>query len=698
MKNIIKTLLVAMIVAMVVMALVACDFNQPKEEPKVDPCPNGHTMETFGEDLPTCTEDGLSAGVVCTVCGYAERTRFPIPAKGHKMADATCEDPSTCTVCGYTEGEALGHDMANVEALEPTCTAEGYTAHLDCSRCDYTEGKEDIEALGHDLVDVGGKSATCTEDGYTAHKACECGYTEGYETIEATGHDYDHVVTAPTCTEAGYTTHTCAFCDDTYTDTEVEALGGHIPGAEATCTTAQVCTVCNEVLVAKLGHVDANLDVECDREGCTSKVAPPADSVLSAYTANCLGSKLSVDAYYYVVGTIVEVLDQKNGIFLVDDGTGETFYFRLPKNADGVSHASWEIKLTLGDKVQIYGKINKYSTTAAPNGQYYPAMQSPVVTLLEQHEHDFTSSPADCSDPAYCVCGQSYGDPLGCFDADANDICDDCGKNVNYTYEYIEIRTDNESGIIDTTAGTYTWGNDNFLVYVEKGTSSQLYSTAKDHMRVYKGNNFVLVNKNGLAVKTITVYLTNATQVGNFEKFLTGYTYVKNEENFTITFEVSALETLTLANSGSTTQIKGVEFGYEKPADPALSNAVLDCTTKDNRVSFSTEEQVWSQNGITLTLKRGEGSAYSDKAPIEFWAKGSLTLEGSGIKTIVIETGNTTYGTYVSNCFNGQPGVASVSAKSGVVTIVLREEVDSFTIESLAKQGKIKTITINPEA
>ena len=138
--------------------------------------------------------------------------------------------------------------------------------------------------------------------------------------------------------------------------------------------------------------------------------------------------------------------------------------------------------------------------------------------------------------------------------------------------------------------------------------------------------------------------------------------------------------------------------GAAAPSDvPALVNAVLDCTTKDNRVSFSTEEQVWSQNGITLTLKRGEGTAYSDKAPITFGSKGSLTIEGSGIKTIVIETGNTTYGTYVSGCFNGQPGVASVSAKTGTVTIVLSEEVDSFTIENLAKQGQIKTITINPQ-
>jgi hypothetical protein len=135
---------------------------------------------------------------------------------------------------------------------------------------------------------------------------------------------------------------------------------------------------------------------------------------------------------------------------------------------------------------------------------------------------------------------------------------------VNYVYEYVAIRTDNNSGVVDTAAGTYTWGNSNFDVQVVKGTSSQLYTTAKDHMRVYKGNRFVLANKNGIVVKTITVYLTNATQVTNFEKFLSGYTYTKDTVNFTVTVELNSAETITFTNTGSTTQIKGVEFGYEK--------------------------------------------------------------------------------------------------------------------------------------
>ena len=59
----------------------------------------------------------------------------------------------TCTACGVSTKvdyvDALGHDLVDVEGLAPTCTATGYTAHKDCSRCTYVEGKETVDALGH---------------------------------------------------------------------------------------------------------------------------------------------------------------------------------------------------------------------------------------------------------------------------------------------------------------------------------------------------------------------------------------------------------------------------------------------------------------------------------------------------------------------------------------------------------------------
>ncbi|MBQ4322637.1 MAG: leucine-rich repeat protein [Clostridia bacterium] len=66
-------------------------------------------------------------------------------------------------------------------------------------------------------------------------------------------HSYTSVVTPPTCTAQGYTTHTCAVCGESYTDAFVPATG-HTPGAAATCTEAQYCTVCTAELAPALGH------------------------------------------------------------------------------------------------------------------------------------------------------------------------------------------------------------------------------------------------------------------------------------------------------------------------------------------------------------------------------------------------------------------------------------------------------------
>jgi hypothetical protein len=129
-------------------------------------------------------------------------------------------------------------------------------------------------------------------------------------------------------------------------------------------------------------------------------------------------------------------------------------------------------------------------------------------------------------------------------------------------------------------------------------------------MRIYKNNQFILVNKNGLAVKTIIFYLTNATQVTNFEKLLTGYTYTSDAENFKITVEIDSFETITLVNPGSTTQIKGVEFGYEKPVATPVT-VVMANTITDTQTSYMTDGNNAELVGLDpsiFTVTSGKGS------------------------------------------------------------------------------------------
>ena len=463
------------------------------------------------------------------------------------------------TVVSVTKGELV----INGGEFSATPYEGNYSYLLNCIDANYADGSAVIKVIGGTFHNW--NPADNAAEGVHTNFVVE-GYVsedngDGTWTVSKYVPPHEHSWSDATCTEP-------AKCE--CGETQGEALG-HTAGAEATCTTAQTCTVCGVELVAKLGHVDANLDVDCDREGCTGKVAPPADTVLSAFTANNLGSKLSTSGSYYVIGTIVEVLDQKNGVFLIDDGSGETFYFRLPKNAEGVSHASWEIKLTLGDKVQVYGKINKYSTNTAPNGQYWPAIQSGVVTVLEQHAH-FVNGEIVCTKDTLCACGAVVAPATGHIDADENGLCDACNWDMNLVEVHIAIGTDAKyNGVVtngdDGKALYWTWSAEGFDAIIHKGTSTvTVYTTAKDYMQLKKQNTLTIVNKEDVTIKSIVISVTNATYLGHLKTALSGqYEYTADEVNFTVTIPLNSAEDFVMENKASSTiYVNGVTVVYAK--------------------------------------------------------------------------------------------------------------------------------------
>lgn len=177
---------------------------------------------------PTCTEDGNTEKIACSVCGHVTQEAQTIPAVGHTRgpaatctsaqtctecgkvlqtpiahtpgAAATCTKPQTCTECGKVLQVPLGH----TPGAEATCT----TAQT-CARCEYVYQ----QALEHSP----GAEATCTED----QTCTRCGEM----LAPATGHDYKAIKkVAATCTEDGYTVFECASCKDSYRDEYIDHL------------------------------------------------------------------------------------------------------------------------------------------------------------------------------------------------------------------------------------------------------------------------------------------------------------------------------------------------------------------------------------------------------------------------------------------------------------------------------------------
>ena len=120
------------------------------------------------------------------------------------------------------------------EAKAPTCTEIGWDEYVTCKECDYTTYVEK-PALGHTEVIDEAVAATCTETGFTEGKHC-------------------------------------SVCNAILVAQNVVPAKGHTPGAEATCTTAQTCTVCGITLTAAKGHTevtDAAVAATCTKTGLT---------------------------------------------------------------------------------------------------------------------------------------------------------------------------------------------------------------------------------------------------------------------------------------------------------------------------------------------------------------------------------------------------------------------------------------------
>jgi len=85
-------------------------------------------------------------------------------------------------------------------------------------------------------------------------------------TIKECQHVFDEgtVVSDADCTSTGTKKFECTKCDQSKTET-IPAKG-HTPGAAATCTTDQTCTVCKAVIKPRLGHTPTAGTFDCTKD------------------------------------------------------------------------------------------------------------------------------------------------------------------------------------------------------------------------------------------------------------------------------------------------------------------------------------------------------------------------------------------------------------------------------------------------
>ena len=242
---------------------------------------------------PTCTEDGLTEGSHCEICGEVIKAQETVKSEGHKYGEwTTTKEPTetekgeqkrTCSVCGTSETrelDTLEHSckahLKEVKAKAATCIAKGNKAYYECEGCHkfYEDADATKEITDKTSVEIGttehtstvipANAATCTEKGNTAGLKCSvCGQIlQATSEIPAKGHTPVVVKGKDsTCTVEGLTDGTkCSICNTVITKQTIIPKKDHtpvkLPAKDSTCTETGLtegskCSVCNTVITAQ---------------------------------------------------------------------------------------------------------------------------------------------------------------------------------------------------------------------------------------------------------------------------------------------------------------------------------------------------------------------------------------------------------------------------------------------------------------
>ena len=252
-----------------------------------------HTPVWVDSKYPTCYEDGITEGEMCSVCGTILSGCTVIP-KGHNFESYEIRKQATCIEDGLKYGYCL------------TCKKEV---------------EEVIPAIGHAWALYSMKPATCTTSGERVDICKNCGIKSEVRVIEAS-HSWGSwkTVVAATCVAAGKAQRTCKFAGCSASEEKVIDKLDHtidtVAAKAPTCTEASVtegkrCKVCAEVIegavtVPAKGHTEVIVVGKVPT--CTA-----AGTTDSSYCSDCgVVLKESVKIQPYGHNMVADTANSKN--------------------------------------------------------------------------------------------------------------------------------------------------------------------------------------------------------------------------------------------------------------------------------------------------------------------------------------------------------------------------------------------------
>ena len=199
----------------------------------------------------------------CDVCGKK--------MSDHTGGTATCKDKATCTICGQKYGDLAAHNYKTTWSTDSAkhwheCSVCGdkkdVAAHVDANK------DHNCDVCGKKMSDHTGGTATCKDKA-----TCTiCGQKYG----DLAAHNYKTTWS----TDSAKHWHECSVCGDK------KDVAAHTPGAPATETTPQTCTICGYVIKAALGHTH-NFNQKNTSETYLKSAATCTKKAVYYYSCTC---------------------------------------------------------------------------------------------------------------------------------------------------------------------------------------------------------------------------------------------------------------------------------------------------------------------------------------------------------------------------------------------------------------------------
>ena len=288
----------------------------------------------------------------CDVCGKK--------MSDHTGGTATCKEKATCTICGQKYGNLAAHNYKTEWSTDEAnhwheCSVCGdkkdLAAHVDANN------DHNCDVCGKKMSDHTGGTATCKDKA-----TCTiCGQKYG----ELAAHNYK----TEWSTDETNHWHECSVCGDKKDE------AAHIPGAAATETTPQTCTICGYVIKAALGHTH-NFNQKNTSETYLKSAATCTKKAVYYYSCTC-GEK---------------------GTETFESGELAAHAYKTTWSNDNASH--WHSCYVCGDKKDEEVHIDKN--------------KDHNCDVCDKKMTDHTGGTATCKDRATCsICGEKYGSLAG---------------------------------------------------------------------------------------------------------------------------------------------------------------------------------------------------------------------------------------------------------------------------------------------